>query len=159
MNHPLSNPDRATPIDAQLEDTILSFEEIQTELNYKQAQDALRDLVATLDLTPRERAGLEPEIHSLEFMLDKLDRQIVQIAVFGMVGRGKSSLLNALLGQPIFETGAVHGVTVEVQTASWETRRESIPQGLRSNIGLCCQREITFRPVWRSSDPMRLFPI
>jgi GTPase len=113
-------------LDSELEDTILSFEDIQTTLNYKQAQDALRDLVANLDLTPKEQVGLEPEIHSLGLMLDKLDRQIVQIAVFGMVGRGKSSLLNALLGQPVFETGAIHGVTLDVQRANWQMRREAI---------------------------------
>jgi GTPase len=112
--------------DPDLEDAVLSFAEIQTELNYRQAQDALRDLVTHLDLTAQERAGLEPEIHSLGLMLDKLDRQVVQIAVFGMVGRGKSSLLNALLGQPIFETGAIHGVTLNVQTARWQMQQEAV---------------------------------
>jgi GTPase len=110
----------------ELDDTILSFDDIQTELNYKQAQDALRDLVSNLDLTPQEQQGLESEIYSLQSMMEKLDRQVVQIAVFGMVGRGKSSLLNALLGQPVFETGAIHGVTVDVQSAQWQMQREAI---------------------------------
>lgn len=105
--------------DAELEETIHSFDDIQAELNYRQAQDVLRDLVTSLDLTPRERTGLEAEIVGLESMLHKLDRQVVHIAVFGMVGRGKSSLLNALLGQQVFETGAIHGVTQTVQTAQW----------------------------------------
>jgi len=105
--------------DAELEETIHSFDDIQAELNYRQAQDVLRDLVTSLDLTPRERTGLEAEILSLESMLSKLDRQVVHIAVFGMVGRGKSSLLNALLGQQVFETGPTHGVTQIVQTAQW----------------------------------------
>jgi len=105
--------------DAELEETIHSFDDIQAELNYRQAQDVLRDLVTSLDLTPRERTGLEAEILSLESMLSKLDRQVVHIAVFGMVGRGKSSLLNALLGQKVFETGPTHGVTQIVQTAQW----------------------------------------
>jgi hypothetical protein len=122
-----SPDDRQTQsLAVELENIVLSFEDIQTELNYKQAQAALREIVQNLDLTPQERSGLESEIHSLEFMLDKLDRQVVQIAVFGMVGRGKSSLLNALLGQPIFETGAVHGVTLNVQSANWEIRREAV---------------------------------
>lgn len=105
--------------DAELEATIHSFDDIQAELNYRQAQEVLRDLVTRLDLTPRERTGLEAEILGLEAMLNKLDRQVVHLAVFGMVGRGKSSLLNALLGQEIFETGAIHGVTQTVQTAQW----------------------------------------
>jgi GTPase len=114
------------PIDAEFQDTIHSFDDIQAELNYRQAQDVLRDLVANLDLTPRERTGLETEIDSLESMLQKLDRQVVNIAVFGMVGRGKSSLLNALLGQEIFAAGPTHGVTQTVQTAQWHVKREAI---------------------------------
>ncbi|GAB4386265.1 MAG: DUF697 domain-containing protein [Elainellaceae cyanobacterium] len=110
----------------ELDATIQSFGEIQAELNYRQAQDVLRELVAKLDLTPREQQGLETEIHSLELLLDKLDRQVIHIAVFGMVGRGKSSLLNALLGQEIFETGPTHGVTQTIQSAAWQSRREAI---------------------------------
>jgi GTPase len=115
--------------DAELDETIHSFDDIQAELNYRQAQDVLRDLVTRIDLTPRERTGLEAEILGLESMLHKLDRQVVHIAVFGMVGRGKSSLLNALLGQEIFETGAVHGVTQTVQSAQWSVKQESINGG------------------------------
>jgi GTPase len=116
-------------LDADLDETIHSFDDIQAELNYRQAQDVLRDLVNRLDLTPRERSGLEAEIVGLESMLHKLDRQVVHIAVFGMVGRGKSSLLNALLGQDVFETGAVHGVTQTVQSAQWSVKQEAIEGG------------------------------
>jgi GTPase len=111
---------------AELEEALSSFEDIQAELNYKQAQTALHELVNKLDLTPRERSGLEAEIQNLEALQAKLDRQIVHIAVFGMVGRGKSSVLNALLGQPLFETGPLHGVTQTIQTASWRVQREAI---------------------------------
>ncbi|HEY9697153.1 MAG TPA: GTP-binding protein [Trichocoleus sp.] len=113
-------------LDSELAETIASFNDIQADLHYRQAQDVLRALVGHLDLTPRELAGLEPEISSLESMLDKLDRQVVHIAVFGMVGRGKSSLLNALLGQEVFETGAVHGVTQTIQTAQWSAKTEAL---------------------------------
>ncbi len=104
----------------ELDSAIFSFTDIQAELNYKQAKDSLRDLVASLDLTPEERAGLEDEIGGLSAMLDKLERDCVQIAVFGMVGRGKSSVLNALLGVPVFETGPLHGVTRTAQTRQWQ---------------------------------------
>jgi small GTP-binding protein len=110
----------------ELEETLTSFEAIQAELNYREAQHALHDLVENLDLTSQERQGLEAEIHSLENLVEKLDQQVVHIAVFGMVGRGKSSLLNALLGQPVFETGAIHGVTRTSQQASWHISREKI---------------------------------
>lgn len=116
----------------ELDEAILSFDDIQAELNYRQAQTVLHNLVAGLDLTPRERQGLEPEINGLESMMDKLDRQVVHIAAFGMVGRGKSSLLNALLGQPIFETGPTHGVTRDRQTADWVITREVLAGSDRS---------------------------
>ncbi len=118
--------DAGKPFDQELDEAILGFDEIQAELNYRQAQTTLRELVENLDLTTQERSGLESEIHGLEAMREKLDRLVVQIAAFGMVGRGKSSLLNALLGQPIFETGAIHGVTRSQQSANWSVATEAI---------------------------------
>jgi small GTP-binding protein len=82
--------------------------------------------VTNLDLTPQEKAGLETELADLETMLAKLDRMVVQIAAFGMVGRGKSSLLNALVGQPVFETGPLHGVTRAAQRVSWSIHEELV---------------------------------
>ncbi|MBN8564277.1 MAG: GTP-binding protein [Leptolyngbya sp. UWPOB_LEPTO1] len=118
--------DTGKSLDQELDEAISGFDQIQTELNYRQAQATLRELVENLDLTAQERSGLESEIHGLETMLEKLDRLVVQIAAFGMVGRGKSSLLNALLGQQIFETGAIHGVTRSQQSANWSIESEAI---------------------------------
>ncbi len=108
------------------DDDRFSFENIHTELNYRQAQRTLRDIVNNLDLTPRERQGLEPELEELQQMLNKLEHEVVQIAVFGMVGRGKSSVLNALLGENIFATGPIHGVTRSNQAANWQISREPL---------------------------------
>ncbi len=113
-------------VDGQWEQVLQGFGEIQEELNYQQAQDSLRELLANLDLSPQERMGLETEIHNLEAMQEKLDRTCVHIAVFGMVGRGKSSVLNALLGQNLFETGPTHGVTRAIHSADWQIQRESV---------------------------------
>jgi GTPase len=124
---PESNPTNPTSQwEDDMESAIFSFDEIQTELNYRQAQTALRTLVTKLDLTPQEQQGLETEITDLETMLSKLDRMVVQIAAFGMVGRGKSSLLNALVGQTVFETGPLHGVTRSAQSVSWSISEEAI---------------------------------
>ena len=109
----------------EMDKAIFSFDEIQTELNYRQAQTALRNMVTKLDLTPTEQQGLESEINDLENMLSKLDRMVVQIAAFGMVGRGKSSLLNALVGQNVFETGPLHGVTRSAQSVNWSITEET----------------------------------
>jgi len=83
----------------ELDNVIFTFDDIQAELNYKQAKTALKNLVNNLDLSSAEKSGLEAEINDLEIMLDKLESMVVQIAAFGMVGRGKSSILNALVGQ------------------------------------------------------------
>lgn len=125
LPQPNSHPSD-TNFDSELESAIWSFEDIQAELNYKQARDTLRELVTNLDLTPQEKDGLETEISQLETMLENLERRVVQIAVFGMVGRGKSSLLNALLGRTVFETGALHGVTRNSERANWGISEEMV---------------------------------
>jgi small GTP-binding protein len=109
-----------------LEKTIISFAEIQGEINYKQAQNSLRNLLSQLDLTGEEQIGLETEIEHLAAMLDKLEQSIIQIAAFGMVGRGKSSVLNALLGHNVFQVGPLHGVTKNINTANWIYQEETI---------------------------------
>jgi hypothetical protein len=123
--HPNSASNREN-LDEEMDSAIWSFEDIQAELNYKQARDTLHNLVTNLDLTPQERDGLESEITQLETMLDNLEHRVVQIAAFGMVGRGKSSLLNALLGATVFETGPLHGVTRNSQKASWGMSEEIV---------------------------------
>ncbi|MDB9350276.1 GTP-binding protein [Nodularia spumigena] len=116
----------------ELDSAIFSFEDIQRSLDYKQAQTALRNLVTNLDLTPQEKSGLENELADLETMLGKLDSMVVQIAAFGMVGRGKSSLLNALVGQTVFETGPLHGVTRDAQRVNWSISEETIGDNERT---------------------------
>jgi GTPase len=120
-----------------LEQTILSFQEITAEINYKQAQNSLRNLVANLDLTSVEQAGLEADIEHLSEMLDKLKQSVVQIAAFGMVGRGKSSVLNALLGKDVFTAGPLHGVTKSADSANWNWDEDGQnPERLNSNTNI-----------------------
>jgi hypothetical protein len=45
-----------------------------------------------------------------------------------MVGRGKSSVLNALLGQEVFITGPLHGVTRTIDQAHWQLTQETLAQ-------------------------------
>jgi len=125
---PESDSVNSLDLDQDLDRAISGFEEIQAELNYKQAQDSLKDLVANLDLSRREKAGLDAQIQDLGNLLEKLENTCIQIAAFGMVGRGKSSVLNALVGQPVFETGALHGVTQNAQTAHWQPDNQSPSQ-------------------------------
>lgn len=116
----------AADLAQELDEAIASFDQMQADLGYRQAQEALRDLLAKLDLSAAERWGLDADLQNLQGMLNRLEQAIVQIAVFGMVGRGKSSVLNALLGQEIFATGPLHGVTQTVESATWSVRQEAI---------------------------------
>jgi small GTP-binding protein len=74
---------------------------------------------AELTLTPREAALLVPELASLDRQLLRLAERRLRLAVFGRVGVGKSSLLNALLGQERFATDVAHGCTRRQQAHPW----------------------------------------
>ena len=105
------------------------------DLRYEQAIAAVNTLIQKLNLSDRERAGLKTDISHLHGVLDKLENQVVHIAVFGMVGRGKSSLLNALVGQPIFQTGPLHGVTQQAESIRWKTAgEEDVQKEVQKNV-------------------------
>jgi small GTP-binding protein len=76
---------------------------------------------AELVLSPRETALLGPELASLDRQLQRLSQRRLRLAVFGRVGVGKSSLLNALLGQERFATDVAHGCTRSQQAHPWLT--------------------------------------
>ncbi|MBT9310705.1 GTP-binding protein [Leptothoe kymatousa] len=112
------------------------FERLMADSYHTQAQSSLKQVIDGLDLTPREREGLQPEIDNLLGLQKKIDQGIVHIAVFGMVGRGKSSLLNALVGQPIFVTGPLHGVTQDIASVDWQVLNSDQDAGLVSRVTL-----------------------
>lgn len=62
---------------------------------------------------------LKPEFESLTSTLNKLDSNVIRIAAFGLVSRGKSAVLNALLGQKILQTGPLNGVTQWCRSVQW----------------------------------------
>ncbi|MEO0948116.1 MAG: GTP-binding protein [Cyanobacteria bacterium J06641_5] len=104
------------PSDPQdLDRAIATLSQLQSDLHQQQARDLLQALAARLEDSPRERAGLAAQLESLASWTERLERSVLQIAAFGLVGRGKSSVLNALLGEEVFATGPLHGVT---QTSS-----------------------------------------
>ena len=102
-----------------IEDTLESFTEIQSAINYQQAQQSLQNLVNQLDLSAEEQQGLEQEIEHLSLMLEKMENSRLQIVAFGLVGRGKSSVLNALLENDLFQSGPLHGVTTKMEAQNW----------------------------------------
>ncbi|MGB3651554.1 MAG: GTP-binding protein [Rivularia sp. (in: cyanobacteria)] len=64
-------------------------------------------------------ASVKPEIQVLTANLNKLDYNTVCIAAFGLVSRGKSAVLNALMGQKILQTGPLNGVTQYPRSIRW----------------------------------------
>ncbi len=63
--------------------------------------------------------SLQRDLDTLAHTLTKLDQSIYSIAVFGLVSRGKSAVLNALVGQKILETGPLNGVTRFPRQIRW----------------------------------------
>jgi uncharacterized protein len=65
------------------------------------------------------QAQLAEEADRLSQILDKLDRLVVRIAAFGLVSRGKSAVLNALMGESLLPTSPLNGMTREPQSVTW----------------------------------------
>ena len=82
----------------------------------------LRRWRADLRLSGRESALLGPELAGLDRQLQRLELAIPRVAVFGRVGVGKSSLLNALLGEEAFATDVAHGCTRRQESRRWRQR-------------------------------------
>jgi uncharacterized protein len=64
--------------------------------------------------------GLAAELKVLENTLEKLDQGIYCIAAFGLVSRGKSAVLNALMGEKVLEIGPLNGVTKFPRSVRWQ---------------------------------------
>jgi uncharacterized protein len=69
-------------------------------------------------------AGLQSDVQVLNDTLAKLDGGIYCIAVFGLVSRGKSAVLNALLGEKVLEVGPLNGVTKFPRSVRWQASPE-----------------------------------
>ena len=67
----------------------------------------------------------EQELAEISFLQEKLKKQAIAIALFGMVSRGKTSLLNALFGKKLGETGAINGVTQGISIYEWNISAKS----------------------------------
>ncbi len=63
--------------------------------------------------------SLQRDIDTLAQVLAKLEQTSYSIAVFGLVSRGKSALLNALVGKQVLETGPLNGVTRFPRSIPW----------------------------------------
>lgn len=89
-----------------------------------EANRNLRELLEDTSIPASVRLELQAEFRDIEAILEKLRRGEIHIAVFGRVGAGKSSLLNALVGEPVFETSPLHGHTRHAQQVQWQALQQ-----------------------------------
>jgi GTP-binding protein Era len=90
-----------------------------TDSHLDQARDSLELLLQDQRLPPEARAELADDFSQVQAMLDKLEHGHIHIAVLGRVSVGKSSVLNALIGEQRFSTSALHGETKHNEMARW----------------------------------------
>ena len=93
--------------------------------NHQQLVLAKESLTQMLDdnrVPGSVRKALKNEYTKLADMLNRLENQHLHIVVFGRVSVGKSSLLNALIGEDLFSTSVLHGETTHTRQAQWETQ-------------------------------------
>lgn len=62
---------------------------------------------------------LKDDLDRLDVALNKITGQTLKVAVFGLVSRGKSAVINALVGQKLLQTGPLHGVTRWPRSVYW----------------------------------------
>lgn len=84
------------------------------------ANKNLKALLEDTSIPASVRAELAEEFDQVEKISRKLQEDEIHIAAYGRVGVGKSSLLNALLGQKVFSTSALHGETRAEARAEWQ---------------------------------------
>ncbi len=89
-------------------------------LSYDRAIACLNSRLTRYQQVPVElKAQLQPQLEALGGLQQKLTQPLIQIAVFGLVSRGKSAVLNALFGESIFPTGPLNGVTQWPRSVRW----------------------------------------
>jgi GTPase len=93
------------------------------EAHVAAAQDSLKQLLEDPRLPAGVRESLAPEFAEVERMLAKLEQGEIHIAALGEVSVGKSSLLNALMGEARFATSPLHGETRAPAEARWQEAR------------------------------------
>jgi small GTP-binding protein len=83
------------------------------------ARESLKELIEDTRLPPGIRDSLAHDYEAVQAMLDKLQHGHLHIAVFGRVSTGKSTLLNALIGEDKFTVSPLHGETKKSAMERW----------------------------------------
>lgn len=86
------------------------------------------------DEDPGQQQAAAEEMTTLTTLEARLAKPVLRMAVFGLVSRGKSAVINALLGEELLPTGPLHGVTRWPRSIYWHpaadtiSDREELPQ-------------------------------
>jgi small GTP-binding protein len=83
------------------------------------ARESLKELVGDTRLPEGIRETLAHDYAQVQAMLDKLEYGHLHIAAYGRVSTGKSSLLNALIGEERFAVSPLHGETRQSAIEPW----------------------------------------
>lgn len=83
------------------------------------AKESLRELIEDSRLPAGIRESLAEDYAAVQGMLDKLQHGHLHIAAVGRVSTGKSSLLNALIGEEKFTVSPLHGETRVSSMQPW----------------------------------------
>ena len=83
------------------------------------ARESLRELVHDTRLPAGVRDALIHDYEAVQGMLDKIEHGHLHLSVFGRVSTGKSSLLNALIGEERFSVSPIHGETRHSSMQAW----------------------------------------
>ncbi len=102
--------------------------------HYQQAQESLQHTLGWYAgfqrhgrylPSPELQAAVRPQLQAMKGALTKLEQNAVRIAVFGLVSRGKSAVLNALVGQNTLVTSPINGETKYPQSVRWVMNAET----------------------------------
>jgi len=83
------------------------------------ARESLRELIQDSRLPAGVRDSLAQDYDAVEAMLSKLEHGHLHLSAFGRVSTGKSSLLNALIGEDRFSVSPLHGETRHSSMQAW----------------------------------------
>lgn len=96
--------------------------------NYLNALASIKKTIESYEgCSEEERAALTREIAELRSIEDKLTSGRVDIVVFGEISKGKSSLINALIGKPVAKVDVRGGTTIDLRNWTWEDCSYQIP--------------------------------
>lgn len=108
-----------------------------------QARDRLQRAIGgfrqQLSTVPGDSAyfrTIDDEISGLNRQLKTIENGVMRAAVFGLVSRGKSALINALVGRDELETGPINGVTRSPQSLHWQPEDSELALELIDTPGL-----------------------